>query len=154
MIRILQSKVSATEENPLRIVLDGRGRLPETARVLDDLAETLIVTCENCSKTWAGAEVLRTGRDKVNLTDLMEKLYDRGIRTLMVEGGGEVISSFFENGLVDKYCVFVGSMIIGGRTAPTPADGNGFEQPVNLKLVDYKILGNGLLLTYEPVNDL
>ncbi|TQS81348.1 diaminohydroxyphosphoribosylaminopyrimidine reductase [Candidatus Methanomassiliicoccus intestinalis] len=142
------------EENPLRIVLDGRGRLPETARVLDDLAETLIVTCENCSKTWAGAEVLRTGRDKVNLTDLMEKLYDRGIRTLMVEGGGEVISSFFENGLVDKYCVFVGSMIIGGRTAPTPADGNGFEQPVNLKLVDYKILGNGLLLTYEPVNDL
>ena len=84
----------------------------------------------------------------------MEKLYDRGIRTLMVEGGGEVISSFFENGLVDKYCVFVGSMIIGGRTAPTPADGNGFEQPVNLKLVDYKILGTGLLLTYEPVNDL
>lgn len=142
------------EENPLRIVIDGRGRLPETSRVLDDLAETLIVTCEDCTKTWEGAEVLRTGKDRVDLADLMEKLYERGIRTLMVEGGGEVIASFFENKLVDQYCVFIGSMIIGGRTAPTPADGDGFRQPINLKLTDYKTLGNGLLLTYEPVNDL
>lgn len=142
------------EENPLRIVIDGRGRLPETSRVLDDLAETLIVTCEDCTKTWGGAEVLRAGKDRVDLSDLMKNLYERGIRTLMVEGGGEVIASFFENKLVDKYCVFIGSMIIGGRTAPTPADGDGFTQPLDLKLTDYKILGNGLLLTYEPASDL
>lgn len=142
------------EENPLRIVIDGRGRLPETSRVLDDLAKTLIVTCEDCSKTWKGAEVLRIGKNKVDLSGLMKNLYERGIRTLMVEGGGEIISSFFENKLVDRYCVFVGSMIIGGRTAPTPADGDGFMQPLDLKLIDHKVLGNGILLTYEPVNDL
>lgn len=142
------------EENPLRIVIDGRGRLPETSRVLDNLAETLIVTCEDCSKTWKGAEVLRIGKNKVDLSGLMKNLYERGIRTLMVEGGGEIISSFFENKLVDRYCVFVGSMIIGGRTAPTPADGDGFTQPFDLKLIDHKVLGNGILLTYEPVNDL
>lgn len=142
------------EENPLRIVIDGRGRLPETSRVLDDLAKTLIVTYEDCSKTWNGAEVLRIGKNKVDLSGLMENLYERGIRTLMVEGGGEIISSFFENKLVDRYCVFVGSMIIGGRTAPTPADGDGFTQPFDLKLIDHKVLGNGILLTYEPVNDL
>ena len=142
------------EENPLRIVIDGRGRLPEISRVLDDLAKTLIVRCEDCIKTWKGAEVLRIGKNKVDLSGLMKNLYERGIRTLMVEGGGEIISSFFENNLVDRYCVFVGSMIIGGRTAPTPADGDGFTQPLDLKLVDHKVLGNGILLTYEPVNDL
>lgn len=138
------------EENPLRIVLDSQGKLPATARVLDDRAQTLIVTGEDCTKTWAGAEVLRVGTNKIDLNALLANLQERGIKSLMVEGGGEVISSFFANNLVDRYCVFVGSMIIGGRTAPTPVDGEGFLQPLALKLVEHKRLGDGLLLIYEP----
>jgi 2,5-diamino-6-(ribosylamino)-4(3H)-pyrimidinone 5'-phosphate reductase len=69
----------------------------------------------------------------------------------MVEGGGETIFSFFEKGLVDRYCVFVGSMIVGGRAAPTPAGGEGFPEEgiARLRLVECERMGDGVLLTYE-----
>lgn len=69
----------------------------------------------------------------------------------MVEGGGETIFSFFESGLVDRYMVFVGSMIVGGRGSPTPADGDGLPDggAVRLRLLGSERLGDGVLLTYE-----
>ncbi|MBI0584400.1 MAG: 2,5-diamino-6-(ribosylamino)-4(3H)-pyrimidinone 5'-phosphate reductase [Methanomassiliicoccus sp.] len=139
------------ERNPLRVVLDSNGRTPAGARVLDARARTLIVTVEGCTATWPGADVLRAGRGKVDIAAMLESLYDRGVRTLMVEGGGETIFSFFESGMVDRYCVFVGSMIVGGRNSPTPADGAGLpeESAARLKLVGCDRLGDGVLLTYE-----
>jgi 2,5-diamino-6-(ribosylamino)-4(3H)-pyrimidinone 5'-phosphate reductase len=70
---------------------------------------------------------------------------------LLVEGGGETIYSFFADDLVDEYRVFVGSMVLGGREAPTPADGEGFDESGfrRLRLVSSKHLGNGILLNYE-----
>jgi 2,5-diamino-6-(ribosylamino)-4(3H)-pyrimidinone 5'-phosphate reductase len=69
----------------------------------------------------------------------------------MVEGGGETIFSFFEKGLVNRYCVFVGSMVVGGKGSPTPADGEGFseENAARMRLVSCDRLGDGVLLTYE-----
>jgi len=143
------------EQNPVRVVLDSRGRTPEKARVLDDRARTVIVTSEDCNKTWPSAEVVRAGHSRVNLRLALERLHIMGIRNIMVEGGGEVIASFFENGLVDEYTVFVGSMIIGGRTAPTPADGDGRGVGSNaqLHLEEYCRLGDGVLLRYTVKND-
>jgi 2,5-diamino-6-(ribosylamino)-4(3H)-pyrimidinone 5'-phosphate reductase len=143
------------ERNPLRIVLDPRGRTPDTARVLDGRARTLIVTSEGCRRTWPGAEVLRAGRDRIDLESMLSSLDGRGVRTLMVEGGGETIFSFFESGLVDRYLVFVGSTIVGGRSSPTPADGDGFpeDRTVQLKLAGCERMGDGVLLTYEAGNE-
>lgn len=150
----LTVKGNPPEKNPLRVVLDSRGRTPENARVLDGRARTLIATAENCRTSWPTAEVVRVGRSKVDLKLLLEHLYGLGVRTLMVEGGGETIFSFFEEGLVDRYCVFVGSLIVGGRTSPTPVDGEGFEgeRIARLRLVSSEHLGDGVLLTYEAGN--
>jgi len=136
------------EENPVRFVLDTHGRTPDTARVLDDRARTVIITGEDCSRTWEGAEVLRCA----DLTAAMESVGEMGIESMIVEGGGEVISSFFRAGLVDRYSVFVGSQIIGGRTSPTPADGDGRVAPegLRLRLESSEVLGDGVLLTYTP----
>jgi len=139
------------EENPLRVVLDSNGRTPSNARVLDDRARTLIATAEDCDRTWPGAEVVRCGHGRVDLAALMDALGERGVRTLMVEGGGETIFSFFQTGLVDRYLVFVGSQIVGGRDSPTPADGDGLPEDaaVRLTLTDAEVLGDGVLLSYE-----
>jgi 2,5-diamino-6-(ribosylamino)-4(3H)-pyrimidinone 5'-phosphate reductase len=147
----LTVKNGLPENNPLRVVLDSRGRTPKGARVLDGRARTLVATSEECRASWPAAEVVRVGRDQVDLELLLEHLYGTGIRTLMIEGGGETIFSFFERGLVDRYCVFVGSLIVGGRTSPTPADGEGFEDGrlARLRLVSSEHLGDGVLLTYE-----
>jgi 2,5-diamino-6-(ribosylamino)-4(3H)-pyrimidinone 5'-phosphate reductase len=147
----LTVKGNPPEKNPIRVVLDSQGQTPDMARVLDRRARTIIATAEDCTREWEGAEVIRVGKDKVDLDLLLARLHLMGVNTLMVEGGGETIFSFFRADLVDRYSVFVGSMIIGGRDAPTPADGEGFadDRPLRLRLIGAAVLGDGVLLTYE-----
>ena len=67
-----------------------------------------------------------------------------------VEGGGELIFSLFEAELVDELTVYVGSMIIGGRGAPTLADGDGFvDEFPTLELRDVARLDDGVVLSYD-----
>jgi 2,5-diamino-6-(ribosylamino)-4(3H)-pyrimidinone 5'-phosphate reductase len=144
----------ATGRNPLRVVLDSEGRTPEGAHVLNRDAPTLIVTTADCAKTFPNAEVARFGQDAVDLSALLEFLGGKGVRRLLVEGGSETIWSFLHARLADEVKVFVGSMVIGGRTSPTPAGGAGaqrLEEIVPLKLESAKPLGSGVLLEYAVV---
>jgi 2,5-diamino-6-(ribosylamino)-4(3H)-pyrimidinone 5'-phosphate reductase len=136
---------------PIRVVLDSRGRTPPDARVLDGTAPTVIATNESCTTEFAGAEVVRCGKERVDLEALMERLHEREVGTLLVEGGGEVIWSFLEAGLVDELKLFVGPRVIGGRTSPTVADGEGagsIEDLIPLKLTRLQPLGDGALLEF------
>jgi 2,5-diamino-6-(ribosylamino)-4(3H)-pyrimidinone 5'-phosphate reductase len=143
------------DKAPIRIVLDSNGRTPESAKVVNENARTIIVTNKSCARIWPGAEVLRLGDGSVDLHELMKELETRNVQRLMVEGGGETIWSFFNAGLVDEYRIFVGSMVLGGRTAPSPVDGEGFENEgcVRLQLMSTEALGDGVLLCYEVVRD-
>jgi 2,5-diamino-6-(ribosylamino)-4(3H)-pyrimidinone 5'-phosphate reductase len=143
------------DTNPIRIVLDPDGRTPDSARVLDGLAPTVMVTSSECTREWDCEEIIRSGAE-IDLKGVLEQLAeDIGIEGILVEGGGETISSFFRAGLVDRYSVFVGGLVIGGRGSPTPADGEGWigEAGVRLVLKSSEVLGNGVLLTFEPVKD-
>jgi 2,5-diamino-6-(ribosylamino)-4(3H)-pyrimidinone 5'-phosphate reductase len=119
-------------ENPARIIADSRVRTPTDARVLDDRATTYLLTSEAAPTdfvseiTEAGAEVVSAGDQRVDLAAALADLESRGVDRLMVEGGGELIFSLFEAGLVDELSAFVGPSVIGGRNAPTLADGDGF----------------------------
>lgn len=137
--------------NPARLVLDSDGRSPEDASIFDGKAKTIVATSEKCTRDFPDAEVIRCGKERVDLGNLMSILRDRGFSSVLVEGGGEVIWSFFRQGLVDEFKVFVGSMIIGGRNSPTPADGEGFlslEETVKLDLINATELSDGVLLEY------
>jgi 2,5-diamino-6-(ribosylamino)-4(3H)-pyrimidinone 5'-phosphate reductase len=68
----------------------------------------------------------------------------------MVEGGGELIYSLVAAGLVDRLSVFVGSLVIGGRDAPTLADGEGFVEGFpELTLDSVDRVDDGVLLEYS-----
>lgn len=151
----LTVKGLAFDEAPLRVVLDSCGRTPDDAKVLDDRAATLIVTTEDCDRRWPRGEVFRAGKGRVDLVRTLEHLRSMGVKNLMVEGGGETIFSFFQHDLVDRYWVYVGSMIVGGRESPTPADGIGLleEHAIKLRLVNAEQLGDGVLLSYEVIHD-
>ncbi|MDR2698291.1 MAG: dihydrofolate reductase family protein [Candidatus Methanoplasma sp.] len=140
------------DTNPIRIVIDPRGRTPDDALVLDERAPTVMITSEDCEKEWDCEETIRFDGE-LCLSEILEKLAEEiGIESILVEGGGETIASFFKDGLVDRYTVFVGGLVIGGRTAPTPVDGDGWavENGIGLVLKDVMILGNGAVLTFEP----
>ncbi len=70
----------------------------------------------------------------------------------MVEGGGTLIWALFEQGLVDELQTFVGNIVIGGKDAPTPADGTGFLQEadfVRLRIIEAVRLDDGLLIRWR-----
>ncbi|MFQ5909110.1 MAG: 2,5-diamino-6-(ribosylamino)-4(3H)-pyrimidinone 5'-phosphate reductase [Thermoplasmata archaeon] len=148
---LVKSKYVSDVKNPVRLVLDSNGRCPEDASIFDGGTRTIVATSERCTRSFGGAEVIRCGQERVHLKDLMSTLCERGFSSVLVEGGGEVIWSFFKEGLVDEFKVFVGSMIIGGKGSPTPADGKGFSsfhEVAKLELVNHAKLGEGVLLEY------
>jgi len=144
--------------NPARVVADSRARTPTDARVLDDEATTYLLVSDEADSGRladlrdAGAEVIAAGGDdgRVDLRTALDALERAGIERVMVEGGGEVIASLFDEGLVDELTLYVGSLVIGGRDAPTLADGEGFvEDFPRLDLVDVARVDDGVLLSYE-----
>jgi 2,5-diamino-6-(ribosylamino)-4(3H)-pyrimidinone 5'-phosphate reductase len=67
----------------------------------------------------------------------------------MVEGGGELVFSLFEAGLVDELSVYVGNLVVGGREAPTLADGEGFvDEFPELRLDGVERVDDGVLLEW------
>ncbi|MFC7196198.1 2,5-diamino-6-(ribosylamino)-4(3H)-pyrimidinone 5'-phosphate reductase [Halosimplex aquaticum] len=143
-------------ENPARIVADSRIRTPTDARVLDDRAETYLLTSEAAPQdfvaeiTESGAEVIAAGDQRVDLAAALAELESRGIDRLMVEGGGEIIFSLFEAELVDELSVFVGPTVIGGWKAPTLADGDGFVDDFpELSLRDVDGVDDGVLIRWD-----
>ena len=146
----VKEKFVPNAKNPVRIVLDSKLRVPANARVLNGMARTIIATTENAPQRNLNAEIIRCGVDRVDLKCLMGKLWEMGIRSVMVEGGGTVISSFLREGLVDEISVFVGPIVIGG-SAPSLVEGEGAKEErdvLRLKLLECRTLGKGVLLRY------
>lgn len=144
----------ARGRNPLRVVLDSAGKIPESARVLDGSAPTLIVTSDECDRSFPRAEVMRLGKHEVDLQALLDRLAAREMKTLLVEGGSTVIWSFLRKGLADELKIFVSSRVLGGREAPTLAGGQGatsLDEAPSLRLDRIERLGDGVLLEYTVV---
>ncbi|MFQ5918848.1 MAG: RibD family protein [Thermoplasmata archaeon] len=139
--------------NPLRVVLDSAGRVPQGAAVLDGTAPTLIVMGDEVSGTFPNAETLRCGDGKVDLVRLVGHLKERGVDRVLVEGGGSVAWSFLRAGLVDRFHVYIAPSIMGDDRAPSLLAGNTAEAEEDLRrlrLREVTVLGEGLLVTYKP----
>lgn len=120
---------------PVRIVLDGRGRTPPTSHVLGD--NTIVVTRASTAmaarEAWtrAGATVWTVdsgGETQVPLQPTLERLTrEREIQSILVEGGAQLLGSAFDGGLVDAVAVFIAPIIIGGDGARSPLAGLGVD---------------------------
>src|SRR5262245_53529869 len=91
----------------------------------------IVVTVEEAREDLAArlapaAEIWRVGRGRVDVAALLDRLAERGVSRLLVEGGGKVNASFFEAGLVDEIRLTLAPVVIGGGEAPTLSDGEGF----------------------------
>ena len=122
------------QRQPLRVVLDSHCRTPQEARLLREPGTTIIATSQDAPAILvarleaAGAEVYLAPADRdgrVDLPSLLAKLGHQGVVSLMAEGGGVVLGSLFDAGLVDKIFAFVAPLIIGGEDAASPVAGRG-----------------------------
>jgi len=155
--RVAAREGRSDSPHPARVVVDTRARTPLDARILDDAAPTYVLAGAVAPQerldalAEQGVEVVRAGAGRVALRAALHDLADRGIDRLMVEGGGELIFSLFDYGLVDELSLYVGSVVIGGSDAPTLADGEGFvdrDEFTDLDLDAVERLDDGVLLRY------
>jgi len=108
--------------DPLRVILDGRLRIPLDAKVLKG-RNVLIATTETAGRTKIKAlekkaEVLVCGKKRVDLEKLLRELGRRGITSVLVEGGAAVNYSFAKEGLVDKFVFFIAPKLLLGENTP------------------------------------
>ena len=107
---------------PLRVVVDGRLRMPATARMLRLPGRTLIATTENGGAneralTDAGAEIIRlpSHGERVDLTALLRHLAGIGVNELLVEAGAELGGALLRAALVDEIVVYFAPHIMGDQ---------------------------------------
>ena len=147
---------TALSEQPLRIVVDSRGRTPDDARLLDEPGQTIVAVARADSSKRSrlldrgvDVEELPAEDGLVDLSALLGRLGRREITSVLVEGGGALLGSLFDLRLVDKVVAFVAPAIVGGSGAPAPVAGAGVEriaEAVRLSRVETQQLGPDLAI--------
>ena len=145
-------------EQPLRVVIDSAGRLPEGAAMLSEPGRTLVVV----AREEAGAGLRRAGVDvvaapgadgRVDLARALAELGSRNVVSALVEGGATIHGALFAARLVDKVVAFVAPVIIGGEAAPGPVGGRGAARvaaALRLAAVEYTRLDGDVMAVGYP----
>lgn len=142
------------KENPLKVVVDSRCRIPENAEIFEGdvlVAVSKLAEKDKIEIISKKAEVVVLGDEKVDLKALLAELHRRGVKKLIVEGGGTLISSLLKENLVDEMFIYYSPIIIGGSNAPTICDGSSFSVPIKMKMISVERLGEGLLVHVKKV---
>lgn len=156
----------------LRVIVDTDGRMPSSAALLREPGRVLWVRGEA-----AGPAVLPSGDpsassgrrvqgegikatveaadlprhpDGLDLDALVTLLGEREACTVLVEGGGTLLGSMFDRGLVDKVAAFVAPVVLGGKAARGPVGGEGvakMAEALRLRRVRFTQVGEDMLVT-------
>jgi riboflavin-specific deaminase-like protein len=126
-------------EYNLRVIISGSGSLDPQADIFNKQFSPIIVltTRRAAAKKLArlravADEVKVCGATEVNFRSALHWLHAKwGVNRLLCEGGGELNDALFRAGLVDEINLTICPIIFGGRTAPTIADGLGFQRLTN-----------------------
>ena len=142
--------------NPIRVILDSKGSLSTKSNVIKTATNipTILVVSENApinvkKFTVKGVQVIRCGKKKIDIKKLLKILGKKGIKKIVVEGGGTTNWYFFKEKLVDEIVVTITPYILGGSTAVSLVEGVGFRQISNsFKLKKIEKIQNEIVLHY------
>ncbi len=144
--------------DPLRVVVDSRARLSLESRLVATArtaAPVLLATTSQADPTRRAALadrgvevcVLPEAHGRVDPNALLGALGERGLRHVLVEGGGDLLGSLFAAGLVDRVLAYVAPRVLGGAAAPSPVGGAGVrrvEEGPRLQQVSWRTRGDDL----------
>jgi len=146
------------KKQPLRVIVDGRGRTPATAQVFSEPGKALLIL-GNLTKpekkealAQTGAELLELPLEEglLDLERLLKALGEREITSVLVESGGILLGSLFDYGLVDKVIAFIDPIIIGGEEAKTAVAGQGVDKVIDatrLERISLEKFGEDLMIS-------
>lgn len=156
----LASHAAPGERPPVRVTIDPAGRIPAQARFLDGSVRTLVGVSAATPRPYLallaarGAEAVPAGDPadpaRVDLGAFVAALVGRGVRDLLVEGGGRLNRELLDHGLVDRLHLILFAAVLDSRSVNLFEGGAGGLQKLRLEGVEH-LGGDHLLLTYEVV---
>ena len=157
--RLKRKRVS----HPVRIVLDRENKISLNAKVFSNSKTQRVIYVSGPGLSAKREKLLvgkkievingKTGKLGFDLKHLMKLLLQKNLTSILVEGGSEINSSAFSAGIVDRVYAFICPVLIGGRNAPGPIGGLGFDKIAkalslkNMKVVQF---GDDLMVEAEP----
>jgi len=141
-VRLPDTKIPE-EQQPMRIILDGKKVIPKQAKIFaaDLPGETLLAS-----------QIVADNTKPIELDQLLDKLYLRGINALIVEGGAKTLTQFFASDRIDEIHCYIAAKLVGGAAAPTAFMGVGIDnmqQARHFTLLAMENFANDVLLTYR-----
>jgi len=128
-------------KSPVRVVFDRNGNIPEHFHVLNNQVNTIVLTSKPKPKT-ERIEYVHLDAQTNNIEFVLQKIYERNIHSVLVEGGARLINSFINSGLWDEANVEVSNQILGnGITAPE----------IKIPPCDFKLIENHKWLYYKRI---
>ena len=160
-VRVSTGKRSSTGvRQPTRMIFDSRLRIPFGARVLQGLeqAPTVIATTKLAGPRKVerlrqmGVQVLTLPRNgnRVALDTCLQALGNMGITSMLLEGGSEVNAAFLRAGLVNRVCLYVAPILLGGQKSKGLLGGRSprrLAETVPVANLHLESLGEDLLIT-------
>ena len=123
--------------HPRRIVFDSLARLPLGSKLLSDARRTPLTVVVSRAAPRAATDTLRThGADVIVATgqneparvcSALDQLGATGITSIMLEGGPHLAGAFLDAGEIDEIRLFLAPLLLGGRTARDPIEGEGVD---------------------------
>jgi 2,5-diamino-6-(ribosylamino)-4(3H)-pyrimidinone 5'-phosphate reductase len=136
----------------VRVTLDRTGRIPPAARIFDGSARTLVGVVASTPRAYLdflatrGVEAVNCGEERIDLAALAAGLAERGLRRVLVEGGGRLNRELLRHGLVDLIQLLLLPAALDSRAANL-FEGEG--APERLRLLACERLGDYVFLTYR-----
>ncbi len=148
------------KKNPVRIILDSNATIRTSSRILRTSSKipTIIVVSKKARKKNLKrlekfpVQVIVCGKHKVNIKKLLGTLKKKGIKNILVEGGGTTNCAFVKENLIDEAIITITPYLVGGTLATTLVDGDGFStvmESIKLKLKNVRKMKNEVILHYE-----
>ena len=141
--------------NPVRVVMDFDLKLPGKLNLFDASALTVILYSQEKPRNFVRKPnvlfvPVNAREAKKDFTVIIKKLNSLGLKTILIEGGGETISSALFSNAVDDIFFFIAPKIIGGRNAVSAVSGKGvikIKEAIKIKNMKIRKIGADLLVT-------
>ena len=146
-------------KNPIRIILDSHGTIKTNSRIIKTCKRvpTIIVVSEIISKSNLNRlkkfplDVIVCGKTQVNLNKLLSILLKKGIKTVLLEGGGTLNRSFLKKNLIDEMIIALTPYVLGTENTVSLFEGISFPSKFKtpLKLKNVQKSSNEIILHYK-----
>jgi diaminohydroxyphosphoribosylaminopyrimidine deaminase/5-amino-6-(5-phosphoribosylamino)uracil reductase len=147
-------------KDPVRVVLDTRLTIEPDARVINPESSASVVVAAGpdvdpekaAALGQRGVKLIYPAMDgdRLDLRDLMLKLKQMSVTSLLIEGGGQVASSALKAGIVNKVCWFMAPKFLGGSDGIPVFGGRGpayIRDAFELKRTGYEQIGQDIMVT-------